>query len=79
MKERPFLPAQITDIYDWDIILLQETFRVVDPGVLGCETYVYLPEKLEGGMRTPAVIVNKKLEHVHVHFMAAGVPWVAVQ
>eukprot|EP00975_Prorocentrum_lima_P024770 5201652-Prorocentrum_lima.AAC.1 len=61
MEELPFLLAQIADNYDWDIILLQEAFRVVDPGVLGCEHYVYLPEKLDGGLRTPAVIVNRKL------------------
>ena len=51
--------SQISMLADWDVLLLQECFRKLDGLNVGAHE-LFTPSELMGGLRCPAVIVNRK-------------------
>ena len=51
--------SQISMLADWDVLLLQECFRKLDGVNVGAHE-LFTPSELLGGLRCPAVIVNRK-------------------
>ena len=51
--------SQISMLVDWDVLLLQECFRKLDGVDVGVHE-LFTPSELLGGLRCPAVIVNRK-------------------
>ena len=51
--------SQISMLADWDVLLLQECFRKLDGVDVGVHE-LFTPSELLGGLRCPAVIVNRK-------------------
>ena len=51
--------SQISMLPDWDVLLLQECFRKLDGVNVGAHEF-FTPSELLGGLRCPAVIVNRK-------------------
>ena len=50
--------SQISMLTDWDVLLLQECFRKLDGVNVGADE-LFTPSELLGGLRYPAVIVNR--------------------
>ena len=50
---------QISMLADWDVLLLQESIRKLDGVNVGAHE-LFTPSVLLGGLRCPAVIVNRK-------------------
>ena len=51
--------SQISMLADWDVLLLQECFHKLDGVDVGVHE-LFTPSELLGGLRCPAVIVNRK-------------------
>ena len=50
--------SQISMLTDWDVLLLQECYRKLDGVNVGADE-LFTPSELLGGLRCPAVIVDR--------------------
>ena len=69
--------SQISMLADWDVLLLQECFRKLDGVDVGVHD-LFTPSELLGGLRCPAVIVNRKWKG-QSKIVAGAARWTAVE
>ena len=69
--------SQMSMLADWDVLLLQECFRKLDGVNVGAHE-LFTPSELMGGLRCPAVIVNRKWKGQSKIFGSAA-RWTAVE
>ena len=62
---------------DWDVLLLQECFRKLDGVNVGAHE-LFTPSELLGGLRCPAVIVNRKWKG-QSKIVGGAARWIAVE
>ena len=69
--------SQISMLADWDVLLLQEYFRKLDGVNVGAHE-LFTPSELMGGLRCPAVIVNRKRKG-QSKIVGSAARWTAVE
>ena len=69
--------SQISMLADWDVLLLQECFRKLDGVNVGAHE-LFTPSELMGGLRCPAVIVNRKWKG-QSKIVGCAARWTAVE
>ena len=69
--------SQISILADWDVLLLQECFRKLDGVNVGAHE-LFTPSELMGGLRCPAVIVNRKWKG-QSKIVGGAARWTAVE
>ena len=69
--------SQISMLADWDVLLLQECFRKLDGVNVGAHE-LFTPSELMGGLRCPAVIVNRKWKG-QSKIVGGAARWTAVE
>ena len=69
--------SQISMLTDWDVLLLQECFRKLDGVDVGVHE-LFTPSELLGGLRCPAVIVNRKWKG-QSKIVGGAARWTAVE
>ena len=69
--------SQISMLADWDVLLLQECFRKLDGVNVGAHD-LFTPSELLGGLRCPAVIVNRKWKG-QSKIVGGAARWTAVE
>ena len=69
--------SQISMLADWDVLLLQECFRKLDGVDVGVHE-LFTPSELLGGLRCPAVIVNRKWKG-QSKIVGGAARWTAVE
>ena len=69
--------SQISMLTDWDVLLLQECFRKLDGVNVGAHE-LFTPSELLGGLRCPAVIVNRKWKGQSM-IVGCAARWTAVE
>ena len=69
--------SQISMPADWDVLLLQECFRKLDGVDVGVHE-LFTPSELLGGLRCPAVIVNRKWKG-QSKIVGGAARWTAVE
>ena len=68
---------QISMLVDWDVLVLQECFRKLDGVDVGVHE-LFTPSELLGGLRCPAVIVNRKWKG-QSKIVGGAARWTAVE
>ena len=69
--------SQISMLADWDVLFLQECFRKLDGVDVGVHE-LFTPSELLGGLRCPAVIVNRKWKG-QSKIVGSAARWTAVE
>ena len=72
------LLKQLSDNYDWDILLMQEAFSSSDGIELESNHVLFVGDKGQGGQRRPAVLVHERWRSHGLRRLASGERWIAV-
>ena len=72
------LLKQLSDNYDWDVLLMQEAFISSDGIELESNHVLFVSDKGQGGQRRPAVLVHERWRSHGLRRLACGERWIAV-